>query len=66
MTLVIFANVILAVFVLVPVLAMAVWGIRGSHHEGRPVDHVSGRRWVRPTISLRRGPAVRPVRPFAS
>jgi hypothetical protein len=68
MTLILIGNAVLAAFALLVVLGMAVWGVRGSHHEGRPVDHATGRRWVRPTISLRHGaPAVAPrVRPFTS
>ena len=57
MTLVLIANAALAVAVLAGILGLAIWTIRGSHHEGRPVASAGRRVWHRHTITLGHGPA---------
>jgi hypothetical protein len=68
MTLVLIANVILAVAVVAVIASLIAWAVHGSQHEGRPVAAGPRRRWLRHTISLHphSGSARRPlVRPFA-
>jgi hypothetical protein len=69
-TLALIFNIALSLVVLIAVLSVAAWAVVHSHHEGRPVAVAARRRrWMRHTVSLRRGSSAssRPLaRPFAS
>lgn len=65
MAAVLILNFGLMLMMLGPILAIAVWAIVHSHHEGRPIEVAGRREWRRHTISLHSGASHRLGRPFA-